>query len=330
MMDAADPAFWHGRQVFVTGGTGLIGSWLIKRLLGVNARVAVLVRDTHPLSELLRSGDLARCAVVPGVLEEFGTLDAALAFHQPDTVFHLGAQTQVGVAQLDPLATFETNIRGTYNLLEACRRHSGSVRRVVVASTDKAYGTHAQLPYTEQSALDARHSYDVSKSCGDLLAQAYHHTYGLPIGIARCGNVYGGGDVNLARIVPGTIASLLRGERPVIRSDGRALRDYIHVEDVAASYLRLAERLLRPDINGQAFNFGNQRPVSVLELVDHLQALMGRADLAPVIEDRARGEITAQYLDASKARTLLGWTSSIELDDGLRRTIDWYRAALAP
>jgi CDP-glucose 4,6-dehydratase len=228
------------------------------------------------------------------------------------------------VAHRFPLKTFEANIRGTYNLLEACRIHSGLVKRIVVASTDKAYGTQKVLPYTEAMSLDARHSYDVSKSCADLISQAYHHTYGLPIGITRFGNVYGGGDWNLKRIVPGTILDLLRGKQPVLRSDGTPLRDYIFVEDVADGYLRLAEKLDDKAVVGQAFNFSNEKPVSVMEIVRTIQELLGRTDLTPIIQNTAKAEIQEQYLDATKAKTLLGWHPQTTLSEGLRKTIAWY------
>ena len=322
----ADSAFWAGRSVFVTGGTGLVGSWLVKKLLAARAQVVLLVKDTNPQSEISRSGDINKVAITYGNLEDFDTLESAINLYDVETVFHLGAQTQTGVAHRSPLGTFETNIRGTYNLLEACRVHEKLVRRVVIASTDKAYGTQKKLPYTETMPLDARHSYDVSKSCADLLAQTYIHTYKLPIGITRFGNVYGGGDWNLKRIVPGTIHSLARGKSPVIRSDGTPVRDYIYVEDVAEGYLQLAEKLEDPTVSGQAFNFSDEHPVSVLEIVALIRKLMGREDLEPTIQDTATAEIAAQSLDATKAKKLLGWRPRFSLEEGLRKTIDWYLA----
>ncbi len=324
MSELTNPSFWAGKSVFVTGGTGLVGSWLVKKLLAARANVVLLVKDVNPLSEISRSGDLSRVAVTYGVLEDFATLEHIINLYDVDTVFHLGAQTQVTVAHRYPLQTFEANVRGTYNLLEACRIHSNLVKRVVVASTDKAYGTQKILPYTETTPLDARHSYDVSKSCADLIAQAYAHTYGSPIGITRFGNVYGGGDWNLQRIVPGTVISLAENRPPLIRSDGKPLRDYIFVEDVAEGYLRLAEKLSDHGVVGQAFNFSNEKPVSVLQIVGAIQKLMGREDLAPVIQNTAKAEIPEQYLDATKAKNLLGWRARFTLEDGLRRSIDWY------
>ncbi len=321
--------FWAGRPVLVTGGTGLVGSWLTKRLLAAGAEVVLLVKDLDPRCELARSGDLARVAVVYGSLEDFGALQHAVNLYQTECVFHLGAQTLVEVAHRFPLATFEANVRGTYNLLEVCRVHASFVRRVVVASSDKAYGEKAELPYTEEMSLDARHSYDVSKSCADLIAQGYAHTYRVPVAITRFGNVYGGGDLNLSRIVPGTILSLARGQRPVLRSDGSYTRDYLYVEDVADGYLRLAEALDDAALHGQAFNFSTESRVSVLDLVTRIQRLMGREDLAPDVRNTAQAEILHQHLSARKARERLGWAARVGLDAGLERTIAWYRALVA-
>ncbi len=329
MSNIISPSFWSGRSVFVTGGTGLVGSWLVKKLLAAKANVVLLVKDVNPQSEIVRSGDLGRCAVTYGNLEDFDTLEYAINLYDVDTVFHLGAQTQVGVAYRYPLKTFEANVRGTYNLLEACRIHPGLVKRIVVASTDKAYGTQKILPYTETTPLDARNSYDVSKSCADLIAQAYFHTYNLPVGITRFGNVYGGGDWNQKRIVPGTVIDLANGKAPVLRSDGTPLRDYIFVEDVAEGYLRLAEKLDDPAVVGQAFNFSNGKPVSVLQIVGAIQKLMGREDLKPIILNNAKAEIPEQYLDATKAKNLLGWQARFSLDAGLKQSIDWYLKFLA-
>ncbi len=324
MSPASGADFWSGRSVFVTGGTGLVGSWLVKKLLAARAQVALLVKDTNPQSEIARSGDIGRVAITYGNLEDFGTLEHAINLYDVDTVFHLGAQTQVVAAHRYPLKTFEANVRGTYNLLEACRIHPELVKRVVVASTDKAYGAQKVLPYTETTSLDARNSYDVSKSCADLISQAYFHTYGLPVAVTRFGNVYGGGDWNQNRIVPGTIMSLARAQPPVIRSDGKPLRDYIYVEDVAEAYMRLAERLEDPAVVGQAFNFSHGKPVSVLEIVGVIRKLMGREDIAPLIRNTAKAEIAEQYLDATKAKQLLGWTPRFGLEEGLQYTVEWY------
>lgn len=318
-------ASWKGRTVLVTGATGLIGSWLVKELLAREARVVAFVLDADPHSELLRSGDLARCHVVNGDLADFAAIERGVNLHDADTVFHLGAQTLVEVAHRWPLATFEANLRGTYHVLEACRVHAGLVKRVVVASSDKAYGTRADLPYREDMPLAGNHPYEVSKTCTDLLAQTYAHTYGLPVTIARFGNVYGGGDLNWSRIVPETVRALLEGRRPVLRSDGTFIRDYVYVKDVARAYLRMAERMDRPDVRGEAFNFSGEKPTSVLELVGVIRRLMGREDLEPEIRNTARGEIKDQHLSAAKARERLGWTPAWTLEAGLRETIDWYR-----
>ena len=327
-MESRTPAVgesWRDRSVLVTGGTGMVGSWLVKALLAADARVAVLILDADPQSELYRSGDIQRVSVVSGALEDVHTLERALTLHAVDTVFHLGAQTIVGAAHRAPLVTFEANIRGTYNLLEACRRLTALVRRVVVASSDKAYGEQA-LPYVESAPLQGRHPYDVSKSCADLLAQCYHHTYGLPVTIARCGNIYGGGDLNWSRIVPGTIRDFLAGRRPVIRSDGQSKRDYLYVRDAVLAYVLLADATDRPGVAGQAFNFSHESPLTVLQMVAHLQRLMSCQALEPIIRNDAQGELADQWLSAARARELLGWRPRFTLDAGLRETIAWYRA----
>jgi CDP-glucose 4,6-dehydratase len=318
---------WRGRRVLVTGATGLVGSWLVKALLDVDASVVALVLDADPQSELYRSGDVSRVSVVSGALEDVRAIERAVVLHEVDTVFHLAAQTIVGVAHRAPLATFESNIRGTYTLLDVCRQQA-SVGRIVVASSDKAYGEQP-LPYVESMPLAGRHPYEVSKSCTDLLAQCYHHTYGLPVAVARCGNIYGGGDLNWSRIVPGTIRDCLQGRAPVVRSDGTCLRDYIYVKDAVGAYLKLAEALDRPAIAGQAFNFSDESPQSVLDIVSAIQRLMGCSHLTPDVRNDARGEIPHQYLSAGKARESLGWAASFTLDAGLRETIDWYTSFFA-
>lgn len=320
--------FWSKRRVLVTGATGIVGSWLVKELLAQSAYVVALVRDADPQSEFYRSGDFRRVFLVNGVLEDFWTLERAINEHEIDTVFHLAAQTIVGTAHRFPLPTFEANIRGTYNLLEACRIHGDMVRRVIVASSDKAYGEPLNLPYTEDMPLIGRHPYDVSKSCADLITQAYYHTYGLPIAITRCGNVYGGGDLNWSRIVPGTIASLLQGKSPIIRSDGTYVRDYIYVKDVAQAYMQLAEWLEDSQVQGQGFNFSTESPMTVMELVTTIQKLMGCEQIEPTILDRASGEIKDQYLCATKAHKILNWKPQFNCEQGLSETIEWYRVFL--
>jgi len=314
------------RSVFVTGATGLVGSWLCRRLLEDGAHVVALVRDWDPQSEFIRSGDIRRCTVVSGCLEDYPTLARAIAENETDTVFHLGAQAIVGTALISPLATFEANIRGTYNLLEACRVHRGLVLRTVVASSDKAYGEAQVLPYTEDMPVNGRHPYDVSKSCADLLAQTYAESYGLNLAVARCGNIYGGGDLNWSRIVPGTIRSVLEDRAPVLRSDGSFIRDYIYVEDVVDAYMALADSAHRDGVRGEAFNFSPQRPLTVLEITRAVLAAMDRSELEPVILGTAKAEIKDQYLDAGKALRVLGWEPRYALDEGLEATVDWYRA----
>lgn len=318
-------AAWRDRTVFVTGATGLVGSWLVRALVDAGARVVTLVLDHDPQSELLRSGTIARTTVVNGRLEELSDLERAIAGNDVDTVFHLGAQTLVGTALRDPLGTMEANVRGTWNLLEACRRQAGTVKRVVVASSDKAYGDVDVLPYTEDTPLHGRHPYDVSKSCTDLLAQTWHHTYGTPVVIARCGNIYGGGDLNWSRLVPGTIRSLHRGERPIVRSDGKFLRDYVYVQDAVAAYLTMAEALDRPGVAGAGFNFGPGRPHPVMDVIAAIARKMEREELTPIVRNEARAEIRDQYLDSTRATELLGWKPRWDLDAGLGPTIAWYR-----
>ncbi len=303
----------------------MVGSWLVKHLLRLNALVFVLVRDADPQSELYRSHDIQQVSVLNGALEEYLTLERAINEHEIETVFHLGAQTIVGAAHRSPLQTFEANIRGTYNLLEVCRLHGDRVRQVIIASSDKAYGEQVALPYTEALPLNGRHPYEVSKSCADYLAQAYHHTYQLPVAIARCGNVYGGGDLNWSRIVPGTICALLRGEPPIIRSDGTYVRDLIFVKDAVCAYMRMAECLGNEQVNGEAFNFSNESPLNMRELVAMIQKLMQCTHIEVDIRNDVKGEIHSQHLSAAKAKRILEWQPDFTLEAGLRETIEWYR-----
>ena len=316
---------WMGRNVLVTGASGMIGSWLVRELLTLGGNVVALVRDADPQSELYRSHDIQRVRVVSGSLEEIRTLERAIAENGVDTIFHLGAQTLVTVARRSPLQTFESNIRGTYNLLEACRSHRDLVLRIVVASSDKAYGEQTNLPYTEEMALEGRQPYEVSKSCADMLSQCFWTTYELPVAVARCGNVYGGGDLNWSRIVPGTIRSCLLGERPLIRSDGSYVRDYTYVKDVVAGYIKLGEHMNDPQVAGKAFNFSAESPLSVLDLVRTIQRLLECEELEPQIENTAEGEIHSQYLRAERARVLLQWEARHSLELALGETIGWYR-----
>jgi CDP-glucose 4,6-dehydratase len=308
----------------VTGATGLVGGWLVRQLLAAGADVVCLVRDWVPRSELVADRLIDRVRVVRGDVRNQKTIERALGEYEIATVLHLAAQTIVGVANRNPVSTLDTNIRGTWALLEACRR-SPTVQQVVIASSDKAYGEQEVLPYTEDTPVSGRHPYDVSKSCADLLAQMYAKSYQLPVCVTRCGNFYGGGDLNWNRIVPGTIRSVIRGERPVIRSDGHFTRDYVYVEDGVRAYLLLAEQLAaRPALGGEVFNFSYQDPMSVLELVTRILDVMG-SDLAPDVRNEASNEIRDQYLDAAKARTMLGWSPAFTFEAGLRATVDWYK-----
>lgn len=319
--------FWLDRPTLVTGGSGLVGGWLVQRLVDVGADVVCVVRDWVPQSELLGAKLLRRVKLVRGDVRDQALLERALGEYEIDTIMHLAAQTIVPVANRNPVSTFESNIGGTWSLLEACRR-SPTVRAIVVASSDKAYGDCESLPYDERTPLQGRHPYDVSKSCGDLIAQAYATTYGTPVAITRCGNFYGGGDLNWNRIVPGTIRSIQRGQRPVIRSDGQFIRDYFYVEDGAAAYMLLAERLrTTSSLAGEAFNFSNEVQVTVLDIVNRILNLMD-SDLQPDIRGQASNEIRHQYLSAAKAREKLDWAPLFDLDTGLRRTIDWYAGFL--
>ncbi len=320
-----DPGgFWQDRRVFITGATGLVGAWTVRALLERGAHVVGLVRDQVAGSELTRAGLLDRMDLVRGDVENQPLLERALTEYEIQTVFHLAAQTIVGIANRTPLSTFESNIKGTWCLLEAARR-CGTTPQVIVASSDKAYGQQDLLPYTEDAPLLGRHPYDASKSCADILAMTYHHTYRLPVCVTRCGNFYGGGDLNWNRIVPGTIRSVWRGHRPIIRSDGSYVRDYFYVKDGAAAYLHLAECMARqPEVIGQAFNFSNELQVTVLEIVQHILRLMD-SRLQPDVRGEAAHEIQHQYLSAAKARRMLAWRPHYSLDEGLTQTIAWYR-----
>lgn len=319
---------WSEVPVLVTGAQGFVGSWLAERLLDEGAVVHVPIRDVHPESHFQADGIAERCHEVPADLVDYQALVRVLNEHDIRAVFHLAAQTIVGTANRSPLSTFEANIRGTYTLLEAVRA-VGSAERVVVASSDKAYGRHDKLPYQEDFPLQPDFPYDVSKGAADMIARSYATTYGLPVAVTRLANVYGGGDVNWSRIVPDSIRSLLRGERPVLRSDGTPERDYIYVEDAVRAYLAVAVSLDRPELHGRAWNAGAGRPVSVRELVDRVIAVSGR-DVEPDVrgEGTPTGEIDRQFLDSTAINTELGWRPEWDLDRGLRATWDWYERRL--
>lgn len=315
--------FWNGKNVFVTGCTGLLGSYLVKELIDQGANVTGLVRDQVPRSNLYQGSQFEKMNVVQGALEDMQTIERVLGEYEIDTVFHLAAQAIVGVANRHPVSTFEANILGTWNVLEACRRQP-LIKRVIVASSDKAYGDQEQLPYDEDMPLNGKHPYDVSKSCADLISHTYYNTYGLPVCITRCGNLYGGGDLNFNRIIPQTIQLVLEGEAPEIRSDGTFIRDYFYIEDAVKAYLLLAEKMEEKGLAGEAFNFSNEIQLTVLELVDKILKAMG-SELKPRILNQGTHEIKHQYLSAEKARKLLDWKPDYSIDEGLEKTIEWYR-----
>lgn len=310
-------------KILVTGATGILGSWLTRALVREAHDVVCLVRDETPESNFCRLGLDRKVTTVRGALETYEDVARAFNEYEIETCYHLGAQAIVPVGNRDPISTFESNIRGSWNVLEAARRQK-QLRRLVFASSDKAYGDLPTLPYTEEMPLRGSHPYDVSKSAADLLAQCYLATYRLPVAIVRCGNLYGGGDSNFSRIIPGTIKSVLEGSRPVIRSDGSPRRDYLYVEDAVSAYLSLG----RSEETGP-FNFGTETPTSVLDVVRQLLQLM-KSDLKPVVRNEASHEIAQQWLSCAKARERLGWKPRYDLRKGLVETIAWYRKHLKP
>lgn len=324
----SDGSFWQDRRVFVTGASGLLGGWLVRHLLDLEADVVCLLRDWVPDSDLI-DNLYDQVSIVRGDVRDRDLLERALGEYEIQTVFHLAAQTIVQIANRNPVSTFESNIQGTWNTLEACRR-SPTVEQIVAASSDKAYGSQDDLPYDETMPLQGEHPYDVSKSCADLITQTYTGTYGLPAAITRCGNLYGGGDLNWNRLIPGTIRSVLRGQRPVLRSDGQHVRDFLYVEDAALANIQLAEAIDGdPDLCGEGYNLSLEERKTVLEVVEVILDLMD-ADLKPRILDQAEGEIESQYLDASKARRAFDWTPRYTMREGLSSTIDWYEQYFQP
>jgi CDP-glucose 4,6-dehydratase len=315
----------RGRAVLVTGAYGLLGSWLVKALLERGADVVALRRDEPTLTSLGLLGLEREVDVVQGDVAHHGLLDRVLGEYNVDTVFHLAAQTQVGTANRSPVPTFETNVRGTWLLLEACRRHG--TERVIVASSDKAYGAQSQLPYREEQPLLARYPYDVSKAAADLIARSYWHTFGLPVAVTRVANLYGGGDVNRSRLVPEAVSAALSGRQPVIRSDGSPQRDFLYVEDAVAAYLAVWAALGSTAARGEAFNAGSGAPRRVADVVELVCRLAG-ASVRPDFrgDGTPQGEIDRQYVDSAKLRELTGWGPEVPLEEGLARTIEWYRA----
>lgn len=315
-------SFWKDKRVFVTGATGLLGSWLVHYLLKNEAKVIGLIRDELPNSNLTRLNLKDKITVVRGNLEDPLLINRTMSEYEIEVVFHLAAQTLVTIANSDPISTFEANIKGTWNILEAAR-HSKSVKQVIVSSSDKAYGEKDKLPYREEDSLHGLHPYDVSKSCADLISQTYHNTYGVPVCVSRCGNLYGGGDLNFSRIIPGTIRSAIFNETPIIRSNGKYIRDYFYVEDAVDAIITLVEKMQDPKIHGNAFNFSSGIHVNVIELVDMILGLMGKK-LKPKILDQVKHEIKDQYLSIEKAKKMLGWKPKFGLEIGLKKTISWY------
>ncbi len=315
--------FWESRRVFVTGATGLLGSHLIEALITRGAEVTCLVRDWTPQSLGVSSDALAKCTIVRGELEDYELVLRALNEHDVDSVFHLGAQTIVSTASRSPLSTFEANVKGTWVVLEAARQLP-SIERIVVASSDKAYGSHEELPYTEETPLVGRFPYDVSKSCADLIALSYAHSFSMPIAVTRCGNLFGPGDLNFNRLIPGTIRAILEGKAPIVRSSESAFRDYLYVGDAVDAYLLLGSRLPSLQLNGQAFNIGTETPMSALSMVRRILQVMGTPGATIDVHPEAVHEIERQYLDCSKARSLLGWHPHRNLDDALAITARWY------
>lgn len=316
--------FWQNKNALVTGATGIIGSWLVKKLVDEGANVLSIMRDQVPKSGLVLSGYIKKINIIHGQLEDYFTVERALNEYEIEVCFHLGAQTIVQTANRSPISTFESNIKGTWNLLEAARK-SQLLKSLIIASSDKAYGEHENLPYKEDYPLKGLHPYDVSKTCADMISQAYANTYRMPIGITRCGNVYGGSDLNFNRIVPGTIRSILFNESPIIRSDGTLIREYIYVLDIVEAYMHLAENIHKEKIKGQAFNFGTEKPMNVLEITNKIIEVMD-SSLKPRVLGTAKGEINKQTLSCEKARKLLNWKPAYSLEKGLKETVEWYKS----
>jgi len=321
-------SFWKEKRVLVTGCNGFLGSWLTAGLVAARADVVGLIRDWVPHSHLAQSGLRDQISIVYGDVSDYVLMERVLAEYEIEIVFHLAAQTIVGIANRSPLSTFETNIKGTWVLLEAARRNP-TVKGIIVASSDKAYGEQEQLPYQEDTPLMARHPYDVSKSCADMIARAYAHSYGTPTVVTRFSNLYGGGDLNWNRIVPGTIRSVLQGNQPIIRSDGSPKRDYLYVEDAVSGYMMLGENIRDENLHGLAFNFGMDQPVAALEMVSAICDISGETNLKPIILNQAKNEIPDQYLSSKRAHQKLGWYPKYTLEDGLRKAMEWYRDFLA-
>ena len=325
-LSQSERSFYSGKSVLVTGATGLVGPYLVKSLIENGAQVTCLVRDLVPDSLFFMEGLDRKVNIARGEVEDYGSVERTVNEYEPEIAFHLGAQALVQRGVRSPVSTFRANIEGTWNVLEACRTHDKLVSAVVVASSDKAYGEQKKLPYTEDSPMQGRFPYDVSKSCADLLAQSYGATYGMPVSISRCGNFFGGGDLNWSRIVPGTLKSAYSNERPIIRSDGSYIRDYIYVKDAASAYMALGEKTGEKKFRGEAFNFSNGQQLTVLELVRKILVAAGKSSLKPDVKNEPLYEIRKQHLDASKAGKVLGWKSGWGIEKGLKETAEWYAA----
>ena len=317
---------FRDKMILVTGASGFIGSWLIEALLEQNAEPVTIVRDDVPTSMYFNGAD-KKAITIHGNLENYALVERVINEYEIGYILNLGAQAIVKTANNSPLSTFESNIKGTWNVLEAARHHDKMIKALVIASSDKAYGDHEKLPYAEDMPLQPHNPYDASKACADMLAISYASTYGMKIGISRCGNVFGGGDLNFSRIVPGTIRSLFFNERPMIRSDGGYVRDYLYVKDVVQSYLKLLEKTEEKKFQGEVFNFSYERPLSVLEIVAMVSKLMKKG-LKPDVKNMALKEIKKQYLSCKKSRDALGWKPAYDLESGLSETIDWYSSFL--
>jgi len=319
-----DLQFWKNKNVLITGYEGFLGSHLSKKLLELKANLYGLDILVYRKNTILTKEDLNKIHIIKGSVEDYSLLLKIIRKNKINIVFHLAAKSLVADALNNPCQAFSTNIQGTWNLLEACRNHS-QLKAIIVASSDKAYGEQKKLPYREDSPLMGNHPYDVSKSCADLIANAYYHTYQLPLAISRCGNIYGPGDFNFSRIIPDTIRAGLLDKTLLIRSNGRFIRDYIFIDDVIEGYILLVEKIEKLSLYGEAFNFSNEKPISVLNLVKKIYSLLGKKPKYKIL-NQARYEINRQYLDSSKAKQILGWRPKYSLEKGLNITIQWYKS----
>lgn len=315
--------FWKDKRIFVTGGTGFIGTYLVDELVRKGAEVYCLAFEIQRDCNFVKKGLDKSTSLIYGDMRDFEMIKLSLEKYGIDTVFHLAAQPLVQIALRNPFETIKANVTGVLNVLEACRLTS--VKRLVIASSDKAYGSHDELPYDESFALKGGYPYDVSKSCTDLLAQAYGKTYGMDIGISRSSNVYGGGDLNFDRIIPESIKSILFDAPIQIRSDGKFIREFFYVKDAAKAYLVLGEKIGELGLKGEAFNFGTDQPIVILDLVEKIKRVSKKVDAEIKILNVVKGEIKNQFLSSKKARDILGWAPEYDLERGLEETYNWYK-----